>query len=87
MISRKGVAGAVCLGSLVFGGICLSQEPTRETRPATVKGADPAKLELRVRELEKQVKALTQGLESLRKEVEPTATHPRHPKPLSTDAQ
>ena len=82
MISRQFVASAVCLGCFVFCGFCLSQERTRELRPATVKAADPVKLELRVSELEKQVKVLTESLNSLRKEVEPTATHPRRPKPL-----
>lgn len=82
MVSRKLVAGAVCFGCLVCSGFGLSQERTRAVRRTAVSDADPASLELRVSQLEKQVKALAESLNSLRKEVEPTATHPRRPKPL-----
>jgi chaperonin cofactor prefoldin len=82
MISRQSVAGFVCLGCLAFGGLCLSQERDRKTRLASENETDSGKLEFRVRKLERQVKALTESLESLRKDVEPTATRPGRLKPL-----
>jgi hypothetical protein len=82
MISRKIVAGVVSLGCLVFGGFCVSQERASDARRAQAGETDSGKLELRVRNLEKQVKALTESLDSLRQEVEPTAIRPSRPKPL-----
>jgi hypothetical protein len=81
MISRKLVAGSVCLGCLVFGGLSLSQERTRDVRREATTGT----LERRVVELERQLKSLTQEVEALRKEVLPAATRPSRPKPLSGD--
>src|SRR5258707_10037521 len=92
-------AGLVCGISLVFGGLSSSQEPKRRLRtvvedvteeatskPGAARIDKPASLERRVRVLEKQVLALTRGMEALRKELKPAANQPAGPRPLQADS-
>jgi len=74
MISRNLLAGSVCLGCLVCGGISLSQERTRVARREQPFETNAGTLERRVVELERQLKSLTNEVDALRREVNPTAT-------------
>ena len=85
MISRNLVAGLICLGCLMFGGLSLCQERTRAVRREPSSETDTGTLERRVFELEKQLKSLRQEVELLRKEVHPTAAGTSRLRPLSSE--